>query len=92
MYEYDLKFRNTNAHVNADALSWLPLTTLSRLPLTDTIPTTTDPPELVLLTTHLENSLVTADQIMAATLKDPELSLVLQMYSKDVLIKFHQIN
>ena len=68
MYEYALKFRDTNAHANAVALIFL----------TNTIPTITDPPELVLLTTHLENSLVTADQIKAATFKDPELSLVLQ--------------
>ena len=70
MFEYELKFHNTTAHANADA--W------SQLPLSDTVSVTENPPELVLLTTHLENSLLTADQIKAATHRDPELALVLQ--------------
>ena len=48
MYEYELKFRNTTAHGNADALS--------RLPLTDTVPDDRTPPELVLLLEHLDSS------------------------------------
>ena len=70
MFEYELKFRNTTAHANADALS--------RLPLSDSVSTSETPPEFVLLTTHLEDSPVTADQIKAATQRDPELSQVMQ--------------
>ena len=63
MFEYTLKFRRTTAHRNADALSRLPL------PVEPAIVQT--PPELVLLTEHLDNSLVTADQIRARTRRDP---------------------
>ena len=55
MFEYTLKFRNTTAHANADALSRLPLPVepaISQLP-----------PELVLLADHfcLTSQLATAD-------------------------------
>ena len=70
MFEYELKFRNTLAHANADALS--------RLPLSDTAPATANLPELVLFTTHLNDSPFTADQIKAASHRDPELSLVMK--------------
>ena len=43
-FEYNLKFRWTGAHANADALSWLPL---------QMEPATQTPPELVLLTDHI---------------------------------------
>ena len=66
MVEYTLTFRNTTAHVNADALSRLPL------PVEPAI--VKQLPELVLLTDHLANSPVTADQIRSATSKDPKLS------------------
>ena len=59
MFEYTLKFRNTLAHANADALS--------RLPLPEKPTVSQTPPELVLLADHLANSPVTADQIRAAT-------------------------
>ena len=70
MYEYDLKFRNTTAHGNADALS--------RLPLTDTVADDNTPPELVLLVDHLNSSPITADQIKQATRRDPDLSTIHQ--------------
>ena len=69
MFEYNLQFRNTTAHSNADALSRLPLETA---PMMDT------PPELVLLVDHLNSSPITADQIKEATRRDPDLSSVLQ--------------
>ncbi|XP_064387325.1 uncharacterized protein K02A2.6-like [Halichondria panicea] len=70
MYEYELKFRNTTAHGNADALS--------RLPLTDTVPDDRTPPELVLLLEHLDSSPITAAHIKEATRRDPELSTIHQ--------------
>ena len=70
MFEYDLKFRNTTAHGNADALS--------RLPLTDTVPDDKTPPELVLLVDHLNSSPITADQIKETTRRDPDLSTIHQ--------------
>ena len=70
IFEYTLKFRRTSAHCNADALSRLPL------PVEPAIVQT--PPELVLLTEHLGNSPVTADQIRARTRRDPVLSQVVQ--------------
>jgi len=70
MFEYVLKFRNTTAHANVDALS--------RLPLPETIPEARIPPELVLLADHLNSSPVSADQIREATKCDPQLSNILQ--------------
>ena len=70
MFEYDLKFRRTKEHANADALS--------RLPLTDTTPESKTPPELVLLIDHLNDSPVSAEQIKKATRQDPILATALQ--------------
>ena len=70
MFEYNLQFRNTTAHANADALS--------RLPLKDTAPIVNSPPEIVLLVDHLNSSPITADQIKEATRRDPDLSIILQ--------------
>lgn len=70
LFEYTMKFRNTTAHANADALSRLPLPVepaISKLP-----------PELVLLADHLSNSPVTADQIREYTRKDPQLAQIVQ--------------
>ena len=70
MFEYTLKFCNTTAHANADALSRLPLPVepaISQLP-----------PELVLLADRLSNSPVTADQILECTRKDTQLSQIVQ--------------
>ena len=70
MFDFTLIFRGTTAHVNADALSRSPRpkTTFNHL----------EPAELVLLATHLESSLVSAEQIADATRKDPTLSTVEQ--------------
>ena len=62
-FEYVIQFCNTTTHANTDALS--------RLPLAETIPEGETPPELVLL---VNSSSVTADQICAATICDPQLS------------------
>ena len=70
MFEYTLKFRNTTAHANVDALSHLPL---PELPAVDQTP-----PELVLLADRLSNSPVTAHQIHDQTRKDPQLAPVFQ--------------
>ena len=70
MYEYTLKFRRTEAHGNADALS--------RLPLPVAPAKTETPPELVLLMEHLKDSPVTADHTQVWTRKDPSLSSVVQ--------------
>ena len=70
MFEYTLKFRKTEAHANADALS--------RLPLPVTSPLKTGPTELVLLTQHLQDSPVSAEQIREQTAKDLILAPVVQ--------------
>lgn len=70
MFEYTLKFRNTEAHANADALSRLPLPVKSAVAKT--------PPELVLLADHLDNSPVTAEHIRDYTRRDPQLAPVVQ--------------
>ena len=70
MFEFEMRFRGTQAHSNADALSWLPLL--------EELPVARDPPELVLLTEHLNDSTVTADHICKATKQDPQLSLITQ--------------
>ena len=69
-YEYTLKFRGTQLHANADALS--------RLPLSVELSTSKPPPELVLLLDHLDSSPVTARQIRSWTRRDPSLRPVLQ--------------
>ena len=91
MFEYTLKFRNTTAHANADALSRLPLPVepaISQLP-----------PELVLLVDHLSNSPVTADQIRECTRKDSQLAQIVQFVqqgwpsscpSSDLLSSFYE--
>ena len=69
-YEYTLKFRRRTDHGNTDALSRLPL---------PVVPKKVDvPPELVFLTEHSKNSLVTAHDIQVWTRRDPELARVLQ--------------
>ena len=70
MFKYRLKFRNTTAHANADALSRLPL------PVEPSVKQ--PPPEIVLLVDHLENSPVTAHQIQECTCKDPQLAPIVQ--------------
>ena len=69
-YEYTMKFRKTNDHSNADALS--------RVPLREITTQSDTPPELVLLMEHLADaSPVTAKQIEVWTRRDPTLSKVL---------------
>ena len=69
-YEYQLQFRKSTAHSNADALSRLPLAaTPDRVP---------NPPEVVLLMEHLDSSPVCATDIKKETSRDPVLSRVLQ--------------
>ena len=70
MFEYQLKFRNTTAHANADALSRLPL------PVEPVVKQ--PPPEIVLLVDHLDNSPITAHQIQQCTCKDPQLAPIVQ--------------
>ena len=69
-YEYILVIHQTEAHSNADALSRLPLPTVPA-----EVPT---PAELVLLTEHLADSPVTADQSRSWTKSDPSLAPVHQ--------------
>ena len=54
-YEYDMEFRDTLSHGNADALS--------RLPLPVCPPEGEQLPEIILLMDHLSDSPVTAQQI-----------------------------
>lgn len=74
MFDYTLTFRNIKAHVNADALSRLPLAVKPEKHF--------EPAELVLLMTHLESSPVSASQIAEVTCKDPVLSTVSQYVSQ----------
>ena len=67
-YEYTICFRKTQDHGNADALS--------RLSLQRTVPSTSTPPELVLLLNHMGESPVTARHIRVWTRRDPILSKV----------------
>ena len=69
-YEYDLHFKSSTNHANADALS--------RLPLNESISNTPLPPELILLMESIANSPVTAKSIATGTKADSTLSLVLQ--------------
>ena len=69
-YEYTLIFCGTKAHANADVLS--------RLPLPVEPATIETLPELVLLTEHLNDSLVTAKDVGSWTKKDPKLARVQQ--------------
>ena len=70
MFEYTLKFRNTIAHANADALS--------RLPLPEIPAVTQTPPELVLLADHLANFPMSTHQIHNWTRRDPQLAPIIQ--------------
>ena len=69
-FEYQLTFRGTLAHANADALS--------RLPLPHSPDIAQPPAEVVLLCQHLDDSPVTAKHIQEGTSKDVLLSMVAQ--------------
>ncbi|PIK48903.1 hypothetical protein BSL78_14238 [Apostichopus japonicus] len=69
MYEYNLKFKPTDAHANADAMS--------RLPLPETIKSNPVPPETVLELNILDQCPVTSSQVRKSTRRDPTLSKIL---------------
>ena len=68
-YDYTLKFRNTQNHANADALS--------RLPLAEAPANTKAPVETVLMMEMLNEGPIKPDQIRKWTRTDPVLSKVL---------------
>ena len=69
-YEYEFSYKSAKNHMNADALSCLPL---------DVVPATTQiPPDLILLMEYMSNSPVTSSQICSWTKSAPVLSAVLQ--------------
>lgn len=69
-YQYDLEFRSTLKHANADGFS--------RLPLKDTGPAHGTPGEVVVLNLQQINSLpLSAQELREATRKDPVLSSVI---------------
>ncbi len=70
MYEYQIAFKPTTSHGNADAMS--------RLPLPDQPPHMPMPVEVVCLMESLSHTPVTAAQIKGWTKRDPLLSKVLQ--------------
>ena len=67
-YEYTIACRKTKQHVNVDAMSWLPLP--------DTPPITSVPPELVLMVESLKEALITTAQIPHITKRDVLLTKV----------------
>ncbi|PIK56483.1 hypothetical protein BSL78_06598 [Apostichopus japonicus] len=69
MYEYNLKFKPTDAHANADAMS--------RLPLPETIKSNPVPPEIVLALNILDQCPVTSSQVRKSSRRDPTLSKIL---------------
>ena len=69
-YKYNLQFRKSSAHGNADALS--------RLPLPEGPEVVPDPPEVVLLMEHLDSSPVRASDVRRETSRNSLLSHVLQ--------------
>ena len=73
-YEYNITFRKTHRHQNADALS--------RLPLPKEQLEMKTPPELVLLMDHIQESPVTARHIQVLTRRDKVLSQVLNCLDK----------
>ena len=68
-YQYEIKYRNTNQHLNADALSRLPLKSVS--------PSVGEEAEVFQLS-YFDELPVTAKQISEATSHDPILSTVLE--------------
>ncbi len=70
-HTYDIVYRNTNCHGNADALS--------RLPLAITPDDTDTDPEEVFYTTQVSHLPVTSNQIQRETRRDPLLSQVLDL-------------
>ena len=71
-YEYQLQFRKSTAHSNADALSCLPLVAIP-----DMVP---DPPEVVLLMENLDSSPVCATDVKIEISRNLVLSHVLQFF------------
>ena len=73
-YQYTIMCRKTGQHLNADAMS--------RLPLPFTPAKTTIPPELVLTIQRLQEAPITADQIAQWTTRDPVQAKVLRCLSE----------
>lgn len=67
-YEYSIEWRASGQHVNADALS--------RLPLPEKPAETTVPAELVLMVEQLDDAPVTAKQVAGLTRRDPLMAKV----------------
>ena len=72
-YQYDIEFKPTKAHANADGLSRLPLSTTTTTSLSD--------PEIFNIS-QIEALSVTGVQLQATTRTDPVLSKVL-CYTRD---------
>ena len=73
-YEYNLSYKKSNDHANADALS--------RLPLTELPASVPQPPELILLMEHIASCPITAKQISNWTKRDAILSRVLHFINQ----------
>lgn len=69
-YEYEIQYRSTTKHGNADAMS--------RLPLPVKPSETPTPPESILLIENVDSSPITSAQIKLWTRRDPLLSRVLR--------------
>ena len=70
MYEYTIVHRKSSQHVNADALS--------RLPLPTVISHTPQPAEIILLMEEMKDGPITSRDIKTWTRRDPILSRVVQ--------------
>ncbi len=69
MYEYNISFKSSSDHANANALS--------RLPIPFVPPDPPIPPEPVLVLEQIYESPITADQIHSWSRKDPTISNIL---------------
>ena len=81
MFKYKLKFRNTSAHANADALSRL---------LLPVEPVVSQTPPVVLLMHHPSDSPVTASQIQECTRKEPQLAPIIQFVQQGWLAPYFE--
>ena len=79
-YNYEIEFKSTHEHSNADGLSRLPLRT-------EKVETTATEPSIFNIS-QIESLLVTVQQVQSASRTDPILSKVLNYTKKDGPIKF----